>query len=53
MVSFLLQLGGHEAAQPISLAPMQPNEQDICADLALLGLLLPFRWVATHASSVV
>ncbi|KAK9793768.1 hypothetical protein WJX73_008837 [Symbiochloris irregularis] len=43
VVSFLLQLGGHEAAQPISLASMQANERDICADLALLGLLLPFR----------
>lgn len=43
MVSFLLQLGGQEAAQPIPLDSMQGPEQDICADLALLGLLLPFR----------
>ena len=43
MISFLLQLGGQEVSQPMSLERLHPAERDICGDLALLGLLLPFR----------
>lgn len=43
VISFLLQLGGQDMAQPLALDAMQPAEGEICAHLALLGLLLPFR----------
>ena len=43
MLNFLLQLGFREVGAPFAAASLRAPERGIAADLAQLGLLLPFR----------
>ncbi|KAK9827695.1 hypothetical protein WJX81_001241 [Elliptochloris bilobata] len=43
VLNFLLQLGFREVGAPFAASALRPSERGIAADLAQLGLLLPFR----------
>ena len=42
-MGFLLRLGFREVGAPFALSPLPTLERKILADLAQLGLVLPFR----------
>ena len=43
VLNFLLQLGFREVGAPFAASALRAAERGIAADLAQLGLLLPFR----------
>ncbi len=43
VLNFLLQLGFREVGAPFAVSALRAPERGIAADLAQLGLLLPFR----------
>ena len=43
VVGFLLQLGGQGVGSPLPLRAMDDLQVSIAADLAQLGLILPFK----------
>ena len=47
MLNFLLQLGFREVGAPFAASTLRAPERGIAADLAQLGLLLPFRRACT------
>jgi hypothetical protein len=43
MLNFMLQLGFREVGRPFALAELDATQRTIAADMALLGLVMPFK----------
>ncbi len=47
MLNFLLQLGFRETGRPFVLASLDKTQVTIAAEMAQLGLIMPFKCAAT------